>query len=218
MIRFRDEDREHVFSGLRIMAEWIGDFLSTPGNAPAIALGLLLGALAESILYGRFSRHARTPTPIDGATNRIPEADRPQETETMTERPIEPDTTIPAIEPRAAHPQAKAVAFCDRESDLAPMTILIEPDGTVVARRRIDADRIEPTARTGRFDDQWLHVGSMGRYTRHDLVYDLETGTPCYDYSSWADGRLWLRSIAEWFEMRPDGRTRFERIRTEGRA
>jgi hypothetical protein len=97
---------------------------------------------------------------------------------------------LPYHEPRAPLPGAKAIAFADRESDLAPMTILVEPDGLVVARRRLPEDRIVPSARVGSFDDQWLHVGSNGRYTRHDQVLDVDLGLLCYDYSSWMDGRL----------------------------
>lgn len=106
-----------------------------------------------------------------------------------------------------------AIAFAERESDLARMTIHRLPDGRLVARRRAPEDSILPTHRTGEFGDLWLHVGSGGRYIRHDVVHDEELGIDCYDYSSWQDGRLWLRSIAEWHEPRPDGRTRFERIR-----
>ena len=105
-----------------------------------------------------------------------------------------------------------AIAFCDRESDLAKMTIHRLDDGRLVARRRRPDDSIVPIHRTGSFGDLWLHVGSGGRYIRHDEVFDEDLGIYCYDYSSCENGRLWLRSIAEWHEPRPDGRTRFERI------
>lgn len=105
-----------------------------------------------------------------------------------------------------------AVAFADRESDLARMTILRMPDGRLVARRRQPDDMITPNHQTGRYNDLWLHVKSGGRYIRHDEVHDIELDIACYDYSSFEDGRLWLRSIAEWHEE-VGGRTRFELLR-----
>jgi len=99
------------------------------------------------------------------------------------------------------------VAFCERESDLARMTILHDGD-RLVARRRLPEDVIVPTFQTGAYNDLWVHLRSGGRYMRHDEVTDLETGEPCYDYSSIADGRLWLRTIAAWHET-VDGKPRF---------
>jgi hypothetical protein len=105
------------------------------------------------------------------------------------------------------------VAFCDRVSDLAQMTILLDVDGVLRARRRLASDRIVPTFQTGRFGDLWRHVKTQGRYVRHDVVYDMDLdpvdGVPCYDYSSMADGRLWLRTHASWHDV-VDGTPRFE--------
>lgn len=102
------------------------------------------------------------------------------------------------------------IAYCERERDLARMTILRDGD-RLVARRRRPEDAIEPTFQTGALNDLWIHVRSGGRYLRHDEVTDLETGAVCYDYSSFEDGRLWLRPVDEWHAV-IDGRPRFERI------
>ena len=207
---------EHMQHGPGLMrdtvAQWpppAGALLSDPVNVASILLGILIGAFLEEHLRERAARRrivgqvVELREEVDAA---VADADRPA-------LDLTPWAQAPAsIEPRAAHPDARPVAFADREYDLAPMTILVEPDGTIVARRRMPDDRIRPDARTGTFDDVWVHVGSGGRYTRHDVVWDLETGTACHDYSSWSDGRLWLRSIAEWFEMRDDGRPRFQRL------
>lgn len=131
-------------------------------------------------------------------------------TQTLDLKPYEMD--LPYHLPRPPVPGSRMIAFGDRESDLAPMTILVEPGGLIVARRRLPDDRIDPSPRVGAFDDQWLHVGSGGRYTRHDQVLDLDLGLLCYDYSSWTDGRLWIRSVIEWHQAREDGRPRFERF------
>lgn len=206
---------EHMKHGLGFMrnhaAQWlspVGAFLSEPINVGSILLGILLGAFLEE--------HLRERAALRRFSSRIADLRDEVDPAVDDDRPVldlTPWTQAPPpIEPRAAHPDARPVAFADREYDLAPMTILVEPDGTVVARRRLAEDRIRPDARTGAFDDVWVHVGSGGRYTRHDVVWDLETGTACHDYSSWSDGRLWLRSIAEWFEMRSDGRPRFQRV------
>lgn len=101
------------------------------------------------------------------------------------------------------------IAFAERESDLARMTILRMPDGSLVARRRRPDDAIVPSYQTGRHNDAWMHVRSGGRYVRHDDVLDVESGKPSYDYSAFSDGRLWLRPVAEWHEV-IDGRPRFE--------
>lgn len=101
----------------------------------------------------------------------------------------------------------QAIAFCERESDNAPMTILQDGD-RLVARRRLLEDSITPSFRVGAHNDLWLHVRSGGRYLRHDEVLDLETGEICYDYSSFTDGRLWLRSVAAWHEI-VEGHPRF---------
>jgi len=104
-----------------------------------------------------------------------------------------------------------AIAFCEREDDLAKMTIHRLDDGILVARRRTPMDRIVPTHRMGEFEDLWIHVRSQGLYIRHDIVLDEERGTHGYDYSSYENGRLWLRAIDAWYEI-VDGRQRFERI------
>lgn len=104
----------------------------------------------------------------------------------------------------------KPIAFCERESDLAPMTILLDGE-RLVARRRLISDSIVPTYRTGAYNDLWLHVRSGGRYLRHDEVLDLETNELCYDYSSFEDGRLWLRSVSAWHEI-VEGSPRFKQI------
>jgi hypothetical protein len=109
--------------------------------------------------------------------------------------------------------QGTTVAFAERESDLARMTILRMPDGTLAARRRRPDDVIVPSYQTGAYNDMWEHVRSGGRYIRHDDVLDLETREPCYDYSSCTDGRLWLRSRIQWHEE-VDGKPRFRRMRT----
>lgn len=105
------------------------------------------------------------------------------------------------------------IAFCDRVSDLAQMTILRDEAGILRARRRIPSDRIVPTHRSGVFDDLWRHVKTQGRYVRHDIVLDMDLdpvdGVPCYDYSSMTDGRLWLRTHASWHDV-VDGTPRFE--------
>lgn len=103
------------------------------------------------------------------------------------------------------------VAFAEREADLAKMSIVRREDGTLAARRRAPDDSIEPTHQIGQYNDIWMHVRSGGRYVRHDEVLDIETGRMCYDYSSYADGRLWLRPVQEWHEV-VNGRPRFERL------
>jgi len=105
------------------------------------------------------------------------------------------------------------VAFCERVSDLAQMTILRREDGRLVARRRSPEDRIVPTFQTGEHDDLWRHVKTQGQYVRHDDVYDIDMdpvdGVPSYDYSAMTDGRLWLRTHASWHDV-VDGIPRFE--------
>ena len=194
----------------------------------------------RSVLFGRIARvvsarsRARWPIALrEGVVARIAAAlDRLEDVE-LVERtvraparaPTVPTPTTPARAmpegvpladrtPRVPHPDAVAIAFCDRETDLAPMTVLREPDGSVVARPRLPGDRIVPQARAGAHDDEWMHVRSRTRYTRHDDVADLSdplSPVPSHDYSSWADGRLWLRPVAEWEEP-VDGRARFERL------
>jgi hypothetical protein len=93
-----------------------------------------------------------------------------------------------------------AVRFCQREHDLAEMTIL-DDGGRLIARHRLPEDRIDPAPRKGAFEDEWVHVKSKGRYIRHDLVLDIEEDVECYDYSSWQVGRPWLRSTVEWHEV-----------------
>ena len=92
------------------------------------------------------------------------------------------------------------IAFCEREADLAPMTILRAVDGRLVARRRLRDDRIVPTHRSGRHEDLWVHERAGGRYVRHDDVFDMDAGLESYDYSAMSDGRLWLRPVREWRE------------------
>lgn len=104
------------------------------------------------------------------------------------------------------------IAFCERERDLARMTILQDGDRLVARRRTVD-DAITPTFQIGALNDLWIHVRSGGRYLRHDEVVDLETGLTCYDYSSFEDGRLWLRPVAEWHAI-VEGRPRFAPIGT----
>lgn len=104
-----------------------------------------------------------------------------------------------------------AIAFAEREDDLARMTIHRLDDARLVCRRRTPQDRIDPSHRMGEYEDLWVHVRSQGRYIRHDVVYDEERGVHCYDYSSYENGRLWLRSVDAWYEI-VDGRQRFERI------
>lgn len=89
------------------------------------------------------------------------------------------------------------------------MTILEDGD-RLVARRCQPDDRIEPTHKTGRHGDLWIHRKTRHRYLRHDDVHDMELDLPCHDYSSWEDGRLWLRPIAEWEQDEGAG-PRFER-------
>jgi len=94
----------------------------------------------------------------------------------------------------------KAIAYAERESDLARMTIFQKSDGRMVARLRRPEDSLEPSHREGVYNDLWRHVGSGGHYLRHDEVYDEDAGQACYDYSSYETGRLWLRSVREWHE------------------
>lgn len=105
------------------------------------------------------------------------------------------------------------VAFCERVSDLALMTIVRRDDGSLFARRRLPEDRIVPTHRDGTYEDLWRHVKTQGRYVRHDDVPDMDldpgNGVPSYDYSSMTDGRLWLRTHASWHDV-VDGIPRFE--------
>lgn len=105
------------------------------------------------------------------------------------------------------------VAFCDRVSDLAPMTIMVGEDGMLRAFRRHASDAIVPTFQTGAFEDLWLHVKTQGRYVRHDVVLDMDLdpvdGVPCYDYSSMENGRLWLRAQSSWHDV-VDGIPRFK--------
>lgn len=108
------------------------------------------------------------------------------------------------------------LAFCEREVDLARMTICRDGD-RLVARLRLATDRIEPTYQTGGFNDAWVHVSSGNGYVRHDEVFDLDAGVACYDYSSNETGRLWLRPIAEW-EQIVNGRPRFEPLSWRHRA
>lgn len=104
----------------------------------------------------------------------------------------------------------RAIAFCDRESDLARMTIFDDGDRLVARRRRIE-NRIEPTHQDGRYNDLWQHMRSGRRYVRHDDVYDEDAGIACYDYSSNDDGRLWLRNAAEW-EQEVNGVPRYQML------
>lgn len=104
-----------------------------------------------------------------------------------------------------------AIAFCEREDDLAKMTIHRLAGGRLVARLRRPEDQIVPGHQVGEYNDLWIHVRSQGRYIRHDDVHDEDRGIDCYDYSSFQDGRLWLRAVDRWHEI-VDGRRRFERI------
>ena len=103
----------------------------------------------------------------------------------------------------------EVVSFAERESDLAPMPVLDAGGGRLVARRRRPGDEAPAQRRPGRYEDGWLHVRSGGRYVRRDDVEDLETGDACHEYAALADGRTWLRSVAEWNEE-VGGRRRFE--------
>jgi hypothetical protein len=100
------------------------------------------------------------------------------------------------------------IAFCEREDDLAPMT-LVEIHGMIVARARMPHDVAPSSPRIGKLQDQWRHVRSGGLYLRHEAVLDLDRNVWCYHYSSVIDGRAWLRAIEAWREI-VDGRPRFE--------
>lgn len=107
----------------------------------------------------------------------------------------------------------KAIAFCERVSDLARMTIHRREDGVLVAMLRNRDDRIVPTFQTGEYEDLWMHVKTQGRYVRHDPVLDMDLdpvdGVASYDYSSMKDGRLWLRRQTSWHDV-AEGIPRFE--------
>lgn len=113
------------------------------------------------------------------------------------------------------------VAFCERESDLAEMTILMDADGTLHARRRLPSDVVVEGLRVDSFDDVWTHVGSQGVYARHGAVLDLDLdpdgSVPSYDYSALAGRRRWLRTQRSWHDV-VDGIPRFRRTPTNATA
>lgn len=99
--------------------------------------------------------------------------------------------------------------FCERERDLAPMTVIMV-DGRMHARPRRPDDRPSSDGHMPTFQDRWTHVKSGGLYTRLDPVVDDEDGTSSYTYRS-DQGRTWMRPVAEWFETSGE-RPRFEPI------
>lgn len=104
-----------------------------------------------------------------------------------------------------------AIRFCERESDLAPMTIFRMEDGRLIARKRSPTDAITHDNAPAEFGDAWIHTKSQGRYTRNDQVFDEDLAINSYHYTSQDNGREWLRAISSWHEIL-DNHTRFERL------
>ncbi len=106
-----------------------------------------------------------------------------------------------------------AIAFCERESDLAPMTIWKRADGRLEAHRRRDDDVIDRSGHACRYDDAWMHLKTRGAYLRLDVVDDVDQEPPVssYHYSAIDGGREWLRARESWHEV-TDGTPRFERL------